>query len=274
LPEATFSLTVRDAIGGATKLLGEAGCETPRLDAELLVAEALQVSRAALFREPERVLDDELASFGGMVRRRCTREPIAYILGRKEFRHITLEVDSRVLIPRPETELLVEVGLSLPAGARVIDVGTGSGAIALALKHERPDLEVWGSDISADALDVARANGLRLGLDIPWLQADLLDGVPGGFDAVLANPPYVAAGSKLPPEIEGHEPASALYAGADGLDAIRSLVAQAQTVPLLGLEIGFDQAAAVRELLHGAGFATVEVRPDLAGHDRVLVGRR
>lgn len=275
MPEAAVAPTVREAISGAAGVLAEAGSETPRLDAELLLAEVVGVGRATLVLEASVPVEAATAErFAALVARRARREPVAYILGRRGFRHITLEVDRRVLIPRPETELLVEVGLSLHAGARVIDVGTGSGAVALGLKHERPDLEVWGSDVSAGALDVARANGLRLGLDVRWMQADLLQGIPGRFDAVLANPPYVAEGTELPPEIKGHEPASALFAGPDGLEVIRALIGQAADASLLALEIGFDQAAAVRELLYGAGFAQVEVRRDLAGHDRVLIGRR
>lgn len=275
MPEATYTRKVRELVADCARLLEAAGCDTPRLDAELLVAEALQVSRAALVTESERAVGDELAQLGGLVCRRCGREPMAYILGRKEFRHLTLSVDPRVLIPRPETELLVELGLSLPAGSRVLDVGTGSGAIALALKDERPDLDVWGSDVSDEALAVARANSERLGLDVRWLQADLLDGVPRGFDAVLANLPYVASDEVLQPEIEDYEPVWALRAGADGLDQIRRLAAQAASqVPLLALEIGSDQGAAVRQLLTRAGYAAVEVLRDLAGHERVVVGRR
>ncbi len=274
LPEATYTRTVRELVDGAARLLEEAGCETPRLDAELLVAEGLGVSRAALIMEPENAVGDELGYLGGLVSRRCGREPIAYILGRKDFRHITLAVDARVLIPRPETELLVEVGTSLPAGVRVIDVGTGSGAIALALKQERPDLEVWGSDLSPAALDVARANGTRLGLQVEWMQADLLDRLPDGFDAVLANLPYVAEGAELEPEIAKFEPASALVAGPDGLDVIRRLVSQAGQIPLLALEVGFDQGQAVAALLRDHGFPSVELLRDLAGHERVVLARR
>lgn len=276
MPELAVELTVRDAVIGAAKLLEEAGCETPRLDAELLVAETLNMGRASLVLERDRRLEtDERARLGGLVRRRAFREPVAYILGRREFHHITLTVDPRVLIPRPETELLVEVGLTLPSGARVLDVGTGSGAVALALKHERPDLEVWASDVSDEALAVARANGLRLGLEVHWRKADLLVGVTGPFDAVLANLPYVALDAPLSPEIEHYEPVSALRAGSDGLEVIRRLVARATSdVPMLALEVGFDQGQAVREMLVGAGFRAVEILRDLAGHERVVVGRR
>ena len=171
--------------------------------------------------------------------------------------------------------MLVEVGLTLPAGARVADVGTGSGAVALALADERPDLSVCGIEVSAGALRVARCNGERLGLSVDWVQADLLD--DRAYDAVLANLPYVADGAALAPEITRYEPAGALFGGADGLDAIRRLVAAVvprRSVSLLALEIGFDQADAVCRLLEAAGFERVSRVRDLAGHDRVIVGRR
>ena len=207
-----------------------------------------------------------------LILRRAAREPVAYILGRKGFRRIDLAVDPRVLIPRPETELLVEVALGLPAGARVADVGTGSGAVALALKDERPDLEVIGIDISHDAVAVARDNASRLGLDVDFVCADLLDG--GRYDAVLANLPYIAEGTVLAPEIARYEPPGALFAGDDGLDLIRRLIPRVGAVPLLALEIGFDQADAVEALLGDAGFESVARLRDLAGHERVVVGRR
>jgi release factor glutamine methyltransferase len=265
--EATVARTVSDA----TAQLAAAGCDTPRLDAELLVAEALGVGREQLVLDADRPVDPEVVD--GLIARRVGREPIAYILGRKPFRRITLAVDRRVLIPRPETELLVEVGLGLRNGARVVDVGTGSGAVALALKDERPDLEVWGVDLSAAALEVARLNAASLCLDVAFVCDDLLEGVPGGVDAVLANLPYVAVGAELQPEIERYEPPGALLAGADGLTVIRRLVAHAAGIPLLALEVAFDQADAVAELLRGAGFASIERLRDLAGHERVVIGR-
>jgi release factor glutamine methyltransferase len=185
---------------------------------------------------------------------------------------LTLQVDRRVLIPRPETELLVDVGLSLPVGARVADVGTGSGAVALALKDERPDLEVVGIDSSGDALPVASENGQRLALDVRWVHTDLLD--DGRYDAVLANLPYVASGASLAPEIARYEPATALFGGADGLDVVRRLVGRLDGVGLVALEVGFDQADAVAGLVLSAGFDSVERVRDLGGHERVIVGRR
>jgi release factor glutamine methyltransferase len=274
------AVSVREALDGAVTAIGASGSDTARLDAELLLAHALGVDRGALIMDPRReVTGDAVQSFQGLVRRRSVlREPVAYLLGTKGFRHIDLAVDPRVLVPRPETELLVEVGLELPAGARVIDVGTGSGAVALALKQERPDLLVLGSDVSADALAVARANRDHLGLDVELLQADLLDGIGGPLDAVLSNPPYVAERDRasLPPDVVRHEPAGALFAGDDGLDVLRRLVPQAAAsgAALVALELGAGQADAVAALLREAAFADVEARRDLAGIERVVVARR
>lgn len=275
MPEAAAAASIEQALRGATDVLAEAGCDTPRLDAELLLAEALGVPRERLVLDADRPLDpDTMVRLGRLVARRADREPIAYILGRKEFRHITLAVDRRVLIPRPETELLVEFGTALDEGARVVDVGTGSGAVALALKQERPDLEVWATELSADALELARANARALDLDVRFVEANLLAGVPGRIDAVLGNLPYVALGSVLAPEIARYEPAGALFAGPDGLEVIRRLASQLRRVPLVALEVGFDQADAVAALLREAGLWSIDVLQDLAGHDRVVVGRR
>jgi release factor glutamine methyltransferase len=277
---------VRDALDGAVTAIAAAGCETPRLDGELLLAHVLGVSRERLLTDRElRVAGLAVRLVQDAVRRRAVeREPLAYITGRRAFRHLELAVDRRVLIPRPETELLVEVGVELSCGAGVLDLGTGSGAIALALKDERPDLDVSASDVSADALALARENGRRFGLEVRWLHADLLradvlDGVADEFDAILCNPPYVAVSERalLAPEILRHEPPEALFAGADGLDAIRALVAQLpafERARLVALEVGAGQAEQVGRLMRGAGFEEIEVRCDLAGIERVVVGRR
>jgi release factor glutamine methyltransferase len=270
-------VAVRDALDGARTAIAASGSDTPALDAELLLAHALGVDRAALILDPRReVAGPAVRVFQDAVRRRSVeREPVAYILGVKGFRHLDLEVDRRVLVPRPETELLVEVGLELlPDGARVVDVGTGSGAVALALKDERSDLRVTGSDVSPDALAVARRNRDRLGLDVELVEADLVP--PGPWDAVLSNPPYIAEGDRasLAPDILRHEPHGALFAGEDGLDVVRRLVTAAGDVPLLAMEIGEGQAPAVAELLRDAGFVHTEARRDLAGIERVVVGRR
>jgi release factor glutamine methyltransferase len=270
-PGAT-GLLVRDALDAAVTALSAAGCSTPRLDAEVLIAEALGADRGVLHGSPD------LAMTGGQarviserVRRRVAREPVAYILGRRGFRRIEVSVDPRVLIPRPETELLVEVALELPSGSRVHDVGTGSGAVALALLDERPDLVVSASDASAAAVEVARANAARLGLP---LEVSVQSGLPLGnegrvFDLVLANLPYVREDEwdGLAPEIRRYEPREALVAGPDGLDAIRSLVDEAPSGTRLALEHAPGQAATVRGLLRDARTHT-----DLAGRERVTVG--
>jgi release factor glutamine methyltransferase len=272
---------VNDALDGAITAITAAGCETPRLDAELLLADVLDVSRERLLLDRDLVIEGPaVRAFQNAVRRRAVqREPVAYILGCRGFRRLDLAVDPRALIPRPETELLVEVGLTLPRGARVLDVGTGSGAVALALKDERPDLLLTGSDSSEDALELARLNGNALGLEVAWLRADLLVGVPDEFDAILSNPPYVADSERgsLAPEILRHEPATALFAGSDGLSAIRALLAQVAArgrVQNLALEIGAGQAETVSHLMREAGFGSVRAELDLAGIERVVVGER
>lgn len=270
--------TARHAVEAAADALAAAGCESPRLDAELLVADALGVDRTRLALEPERPVPPPAArALAERIRRRVGREPVAYILGRRGFRDIELAVDPRVLIPRPETELLVEVASELVGcGGAVHDAGTGSGAVALALASERPDLTVTASDASPPAVAVARANAGRLELDVEvTVWRDLPPGTvaaagDGKLDLVVANLPYVRRHewSDLAPEITRHEPYEALVAGRDGLDAIVSLVLVAPPGTRLALEHAPDQGRAVRSLLLGA-----ETRPDLAGHERVTIGR-
>jgi release factor glutamine methyltransferase len=269
--------SVRDALDSAVIALTAAGCDTPRLDAELLLAAAIGVDRAAIVSDPGRELDPDAARrFMDYAARRREREPVAYILGRKGFRAIELDVDPRVLIPRPETEHLVDALLELPEGSRVCDIGTGSGAIALALKHERPDLDVVATDASAEALEVARANARRLGLEVEFHHGDLLAGVGARLDAIVSNPPYVEDGAELAPDIVRYEPSLALRAGPGGLDLISRLLpaAGATDAHTVALEIGAGQSAAVAVLLRGAGFPRVDAVADLAGIERVLVGRR
>jgi release factor glutamine methyltransferase len=275
---AATAASVRDALGGAVDALAAAGVDSPRLDSELLLGEATGWDRARLAAEPEAgVPADAGRRFGEMVRRRLRREPVAYILGRKGFRSLELAVDRRVLIPRPETELLVELALELEP-RRVLDVGTGSGAIALAIADELPGCEVIASDTSAAALEVARANAERLGYaDRVELVEAMLPVEPGELDLALANLPYVAESEwgKLEPEVTKWEPREALLAGPDGLDVLRAAIPAAATAaPVVALEVGAGQAEAVSELLLEAGFAAVETRADLAGIPRVVWGRR
>jgi release factor glutamine methyltransferase len=268
---------VRMALAVATAELRDAGCGTPRLDAELLLADAMGTTRTQLHLAPERELTRlESDRFAELLLRRRAREPVAYVLGTRAFRYIELKVDDRVLVPRPESEGLVETGLTLPTGARVVDVGTGSGAIALALKHERPDLEVLGTDVSADALAVARANARALGLDVTFVQGDLLEAVDGDLDAILSNPPYVARRDleTLEPEVIA-EPDVAVFGGHDGFEIVRRLVpAAVARAPLVALEVGMGMAQVVGGMLRDAGAVSIEVRRDLAGIERVVVGRR
>jgi release factor glutamine methyltransferase len=282
-PRATVrrGVPVRDALDGAMTALTAAGVETPRLDAEVLLADAMDIDRARLYMDRELTVEGPAVRvYREAIRRRAVeREPVAYITGKRGFRRLELTVDHRALIPRPETELLVEIGIALPEAMSVLDVGTGSGAVALALKDERTDLKVTGSDISERALDLARENGAKLGLEVAWLRSDLLEGIPDEYDAVLSNPPYVAETEHqmLAPEILRHEPAEALFAGPDGLEAIRRLIAQLaerERVRLAALEIGAGQAMAVSELLRKTGFPKVRTERDLAGIERVVVGER
>ncbi len=267
--------SVGDALAAATDALAAAGVETPRLDAELLLAEAAGADRAALAADPGAGVAPAAArSFAAMVRRRVRREPVAYILGRRGFRRIELAADRRALIPRPETELLVEIAAERRP-ATVLDVGTGCGAVALAIADELPSARVVATDTSPGALGLAGENAARLGLaGRVELRAGTVP-VDEAFDLTVANLPYVREDEwdGLAPEIRRYEPRDALVAGRDGLDAIRAVVRVARE-GMLALEVGAGQAGIVEELMGDAGFAAVERRRDLAGIDRVVLGRR
>lgn len=274
---AALAGTVREALTSATDALAAAGVDSPRLDAELLLAEAMRADRSTLAASPEAGVEAPAArSFGAAVRRRVAREPVAYILGRRGFRHLELRCDGRALVPRPETELLVEVALELEPDS-VLDVGTGSGAVALAIADEMADVEVVAVDPSSSALGLARENCAALGLEERVaLELGPLPSAPRHFDLVVANLPYVreADWDGLAPEITRFEPREALTSGEDGLDAIRGLLGADLDCDAVALEMGEGQGAEVGRLVASAGFGDVEVRRDLAGIERVVIGRR
>jgi release factor glutamine methyltransferase len=278
VPGATGGASARDALAAATDAFAAIGIDTPRIDAETLLSGITGRSAADLIAGRDTgIAPAEARAFSEAVRRRLRREPVAYILGRKGFRHIELAVDPRVLIPRPETEMLVELALELEAGS-VLDIGTGSGAVALAVADEIPGCRVQATDTSSGALEVARANARMLGLAG---RVDFSHGTwpaPGRFDLILGNLPYVAEDGPVAEDVAAWEPQEALFAGRDGLDVLREVLG---TLPdsgveteAVGLEIGFDQGESASRLVAAAGFARTEVRRDLAGIDRLVVGRR
>ncbi|MBI5480176.1 MAG: peptide chain release factor N(5)-glutamine methyltransferase [Deltaproteobacteria bacterium] len=279
--------TILGVLSWTTQYFGEKKIASPRLDAEVLLSHVLHCDRVGLYVRFEQPLErGELDAFRELVRRRAAGEPVAYLTGTREFWSLPLRVDPRVLIPRLETELVVDVILEVtrdtPAGL-ACDVGTGSGAIALALKRERPAWTVVATDVSAAALEVARENAARLAIDVEFLEGDMLRPLAGRgpFDVIASNPPYVAEAevATLMREVAEHEPRVALTPGGDGLAAIRQLVGGAPA--LLGpagalvLEIGYQQGPAVRSLVAATGaFGPPTVRRDHAGLDRVLCARR
>ncbi len=281
--------TFRDQLAAATTALEAAGVASPRVDAEWLLAGLLGVGRVAVRLDPAGAVPALLAErYGDAVRRRARREPLQRILGWEEFRGLRVRLTDAVLVPRPETEALVEWALALlPARGgrrlRAVDLGTGSGCIACALAAERPDLDVVAIDVSPAAAAVARENAIALGLAarIRVVAADLLDGVRDlGADLIVSNPPYLPTGlvPKLPPEVRTHEPVVALDGGADGLALIRRIAAIAhRALRVSGVLVvetaGGAQATAAAALLRTSDFAQVAVRADLAGVDRFVAGR-
>lgn len=277
---ADTALTLGDVLRRSTEHLAAKGSQTPRLDAELLLSRALGLQRIELYMQLDRPLErPELDAARELVARRARREPVAYILGEWGFRRLTLKVDPRALVPRPETEIVVERCLALLAGTvepRVLDVGTGSGAIALALADEHPGARVLGIDASEEALSLATENAVRTGLPIELRGHDLFDGLPEGpWELVVSNPPYVdpADLDALEPEVRDWEPRAALV-GEGATEAVaRGGVDVLVPGGALVLEVGDGQAAAVAGLLTGLGYVEVRVTLDLAGRERVVEGR-
>lgn len=276
--------TVGDALDGAIDALAAAGVESPRLDAEILLEAASGYSRTELVASPEAELPRGCGrEYAVLVRRRTAREPVAYILGRKGFRSIELRCDRRALIPRPETELLVEIAVELRPD-RVLDVGTGSGAIALAIAAELPHCEVLATDTSPEALSLASENLDALGLaDRVTLESGSVPAASGEFDLLVSNLPYVseAEWQGLEPELREFEPRQALVPGPSGLEAFAELLAGPSGIPALSeppasivLEVGEGQSPEVAAMLETAGYDRIETRPDLAGIERVVLAQR
>jgi len=267
-------LTVREVLARSAQYLAERGVPSPRVDAEWLLAHALGLSRLELYTEHDRPLAaDELAAARELLRRRGLREPLAYVLGEWGFRRLTLKTDARALVPRPETEIVVERCLALLEGRdapRVLDVGVGTGAIALALALEHPGARVTAVDTSVDALALARENAELTGVEVELREAGL-EAAGEGWDLVVANPPYVLPGEieSLDPEVRDWEPRAALVG-----EGLHEELARAARTEWLVLEVGDGQAADVAGALKDIGYADVTISPDLAGRERVVEGRR
>lgn len=280
--------TIRRVVKWSTDDFAARGIESARLDAELLVAHALGLDRVKLYMDLDRPLTpEELAAIRALVMRRRKREPIAYILGRREFYGRSFAVSPAVLIPRPDTETLIERALELlseDAAGPVLDLCTGSGAIAITLAAERASLEVHATDLSEAALEVAKKNAEALGVGerVRWHQGDLFAALPGPREHALiaCNPPYVPEGDRasMSPDVAQHEPGMALFAGEDGLDVLRRLCAEAPRWLAPGgtilIEVGAGQAPAVLALVAEAGLVEGRAHEDLGGHQRVVEARR
>ena len=273
-------MTIGEVLRRSTEHLAAKGIERPRLDAERLLAHALRMERVELYMHLDRPLaPSEIDDARALLARRATGEPLQYVLGEWGFRRLTLRVDRRALIPRPETETVVERCLALLEGAvapRVLDVGTGSGAVALALADEHPGARVTAIDVSADALALARENAERTGHAIELLHHDLFAGLPGdGWDLVVSNPPYVRDEelAALAPEVVDWEPAVALVDRGHTEALVRSAERALRPAGALVLEAHADGASGVAALLEREGYVAVRVTPDLAGRDRVVEGR-
>jgi len=260
-------VTARDALRDAERRLAAVGVDTPRVDAELLLAHVLGTTRSGVYAHLDRDVDGALEP---LLVRREAREPLAYVVGEWGFRRLVLKTDPRALVPRPETEIVVERCLALLADVhapRVLDIGVGSGAIALALKDERPDMQIVGVDVSQDALSLARENADALGLDVD-LHEGGVEAAADGWDLVVSNPPYVDSLHGLQPELR-YEPEQALL----GTGLHREIAEAAQT-RFLVFEVGDGQARDVADALRDAGYRGIAITPDLARVERVVEGRR
>jgi release factor glutamine methyltransferase len=260
-------VTAREALAAAERRLEAAGVDSPRVDAELLVAHVLGTTRSGIYADLDREVDGSLEP---LLVRREQREPLAYVLGEWGFRRLTLKTDARALVPRPETEIVVERALALLEGSaapRVLDIGVGSGAIALALKDERSDAYVVGVDVSEEALALARENAHALALDVELRTGDL-ESAAAGWDLVVSNPPYVDTLAGLEPELH-HEPEAALLGA-----GFHARIARIARTRFLVLEVGDGQADNVAETLAVAGYRAITITQDLAGIPRVVEGRR
>jgi release factor glutamine methyltransferase len=270
-------VSLAEVLAGATDYLEARGVENARLDAERILAQALGLTRIELYTQHDRPLtEQERATARELVARRGRREPLAYVLGDWGFRRLTLKTDARALVPRPETEIVVERCLALLDGLespRIADVGTGTGAIALSLKQERPDAQIVATDLSADALDLARENAAANDLAIELVHTDLLDGVDGRFDLVVSNPPYVRADEldALEPEVRDWEPRAALLD--EGQTERLAAEARSKLDDWLVVEIHEDHAERTVASLAALGFGSITVTPDLAGKERVVEAR-
>ena len=273
--------TVKDVLALSAAFLNAKGIATARLDAERLIGSVLGLDRLELYLHHDRpVTPAELDGIRPLLRRRADLEPVAYILGTVGFHHVVLKCDARALMPRSETETLVEVALAnLPERGTLLDVGTGAGAIAVAVKHDRPDVRVTAVDLSPDALALARENADFVGVEITFIESDLLAAIAGQrFHVIAANLPYIPDGDpRTEPGVVRHEPHLALYGGEDGLDLVRRVVVDApdclEEGGLLVLEVSDQQASATRGLLEAAGYTEIAFHRDLAGIDRVVAAR-
>jgi release factor glutamine methyltransferase len=270
-------MTVGEWIREARPRLEQMGAESPAMEAQLLAAHVLRADRSFVLAHPETVFP-ELAG-EHLLQRREAHEPLAYILGRREFYGRVFRVGPGVLIPRHETETLVDAALSfLEAGHRVLDLGTGSGCIAVTLKLERPGLEVTASDISDKALEIASTNAEELGAAVRFVRSDGFRELLGeSFDLIVSNPPYVGQREILPPEVRDHEPSEALFAGETGLEFYESLASSAAEYlrdrGRLMVEVGYRQAHEVALIFEAQGWTVEDVRKDLSGTDRIIVVR-